>query len=215
MIYAGAMTDTTYPAGDFSSWLAQTRKGGSADVPCGDCNACCRSAYFIHIQPHEAAALARIPQELRVQAPGQPVGNFVMGFNDAGGCPMLHNDSCSIYEDRPQTCRDYDCRIFAACGIAAGGEDKYAVNTRVARWRFDYPTDAAEREQKALSAAVEFLQGNGELFTAGTIPDNSTQLALLAISACHLLLGEDSEPQELAAAITEIMRHRQSFRHRQ
>lgn len=210
MTYAGGMTETTQPAGEFSSWLAQIRNGGEIDVPCGDCNACCRASYFIQIQPQEQQALAHIPVVLRVPAPGQANGTFAMGFNEKGCCPMLHNEACSIYESRPQTCRDYDCRIFAACGITAGGEEKLEVNAQVARWRFEYPTATALQEQHALSAAMQFLQTKAELFATGTLPENPTQLALLAIGAYHLFLDQGVGEQDLAAAISKIIERRQS-----
>src|SRR5262249_465616 len=107
------------PAGEFSSWLRLTRralqlKNIGADVPCGECNACCGSSYFIHIKPEETQTLNRIPKALLFPAPGLPKGNVLMGYNEKGECPMLIDNKCSIYEHRPQTCRDFDCRIFAA-----------------------------------------------------------------------------------------------------
>ena len=49
------MGEIAQPAGEFGTWLDDTllarERGGSADVPCNGCNACCRSAYFIHIRP--------------------------------------------------------------------------------------------------------------------------------------------------------------------
>src|SRR4051812_18756771 len=108
---------TERPAGEFSSWLRHTRralhlKTVGADVPCGECTGCCRSSLFIHIKPEETRARARIPKALQFPAPGLPKGNVLMGYNKKGECPMLVDGKCSIYEDRPQTCRDYDCRIF-------------------------------------------------------------------------------------------------------
>jgi len=204
------MYNTTRAAGEFSSWLATIRKGGASEVPCGDCNACCRASYFVHIKAHEADAIEHIPKALRVPAPGQPEGNTVMGFSDAGCCPMLRDGQCSIYQHRPQTCRDYDCRIFAACGIAAGETDKQAVNEQIARWRFDYPTETDKREQRAVVAAMKFLQTRRELFDVEVLPDNPTQLALLALSAYHLFENETGNPQNVAAAITAIIERRQS-----
>jgi len=47
---------------------------------------------------------------------------------------------CRIYTQRPLTCRKYDCRIFVAAGIAAGGAEKVLINQRVLRWKFSYST---------------------------------------------------------------------------
>jgi Fe-S-cluster containining protein len=73
---------------------------------------------FIHISPEETRTIQRIPRELLFPAPGKPKGHVLMGYTDQGYCPMLVAGECSIYEDRPQTCRDYDCRVFAATGIS-------------------------------------------------------------------------------------------------
>ena len=122
------------PAGEFSSWLRRTRSAlveeSGADVPCGECNACCRSSYFIHIRPEETRTLSRIPKKLLFPAPGLPKGNVLLGYDEHGRCPMLIDDKCSIYEHRPQTCRNYDCRIFSAAGIAAGDDDKALITQR-------------------------------------------------------------------------------------
>ena len=72
---------------------------------------------FIHIAPAEKQTLRHIPRALLVAAPGRPRGYRLMGYDDQGRCPMLVEGDCSIYGDRPQTCRDYDCRVFAATGI--------------------------------------------------------------------------------------------------
>lgn len=91
------MTEQQYlPAGRFSSWLCRTRsaqvKENGVDVPCGDCNACCRSSCFIHIRPEEMQTLALIPGELLFAAPGLLEGNVLLGYNENGHCPMLIDD---------------------------------------------------------------------------------------------------------------------------
>jgi Fe-S-cluster containining protein len=105
-----------------------------AEVPCGSCTACCRSSQFVHIAPDETRTLARIPAALLFPAPGQPKGHMVLGYDERGHCPMLVDDRCSIYTDRPRTCRTYDCRIFAATGVTP---DQPLVAEQVERWRFD------------------------------------------------------------------------------
>ena len=75
-----------------------------AKVPCAGCTACCRSGYFIHVEPDEQAALAAIPAELLFPAPGLPAGHHVMGYGADGACPMLVEDACSIYAERPRAC---------------------------------------------------------------------------------------------------------------
>ncbi len=193
-----AMTEQQdLPAGRFSSWLRRIRsalvKENGTDVPCGDCNACCRSYYFIHIRPEETQALTHIPGELLVAAPGLPKGNVVLGYNEKGHCPMLIDDQCSIYKHRPLTCRNYDCRVFPAAGIAAGDDGKALITQRIRRWKFSYPTPRDRNQHIAVQAAARFLRERTECFPAGVVPSNSTQLAILAIKVYDVFLNYNNE----------------------
>ena len=53
---------------------------------------------------------------------------------------MLIDNRCSIYEHRPQTCRTYDCRIFAATGVRLDDDEKELIARQTRRWRFSFPT---------------------------------------------------------------------------
>jgi uncharacterized protein len=140
---------------EFSSWLADMRQAlrgeADADVPCNGCTACCTSAQFVHIGPDEADTLAHIPPALLFPAPRLPAGHMVLGYDERGHCPMLHDGRCSIYEHRPRTCRTYDCRVFAAAGVAP---DQPLIAERVAQWEFDYASDAARAEHDAVRRAA-------------------------------------------------------------
>ena len=185
----------TLDAGEFRQWLdgsvASQQHGEDADVPCGECNSCCKSFYFIHITPNDQAALGAIPQELLFDAPGLPPGHFVMGYNEHGECPMLHNDRCSIYAARPQTCRAYDCRVFTATGIAPGETDKELVARQTVRWRFSH-ADATSRSlhNQVQRAATWLVDGNNPHVPDDFVPGNSTQQAVLALQL-HSLFTED------------------------
>ena len=137
----GGVDGADLPAGDFGTWLADTRaaRRGERDaaVPCHGCVACCTSSQFVHIGPEEHDTLAHVPAELLVPAPGLPPGHVVLGYDERGHCPMLVDGQCSIYDHRPKTCRTYDCRVFAATGIEP---DKPLIAERVRRWRFAFPT---------------------------------------------------------------------------
>lgn len=202
------ITDTErQPAGRFSAWLAINQQPIEADVPCGDCNACCRAGYFIHITPSDSAALEHIPAALLFPAPGLAAGHMIMGYNKHGACPMLVDDACSIYEHRPQTCRDYDCRIFTATNIAAGGSNKVSVNEQAARWQFEYTADADRRQQAAVTAAISFLVEHHNLLEKNLLPTNPTQVALLAIKIHPLFVEPDQQtPDDKAAAIAKLIR---------
>jgi uncharacterized protein len=179
------------PAGSFSQWLhgteASLRSGaGGADVPCGTCRGCCRSSMFIHVGPGETRSIQRIPRALLFPAPGQPKGHVLMGYSDQGKCPMLVDNQCSIYEDRPQTCRDYDCRLFAATGVSVEHRDQPEIADRVKQWVFEYETEESREEHKIVKQAAAFLEKNRDLFPQGMLPSYPVQLAALAVNIYRL-----------------------------
>lgn len=208
----------TLPAGAFSSWLRQTREAQltpmDVDVACGDCTACCTSSYFIHVRAEEADTLAHIPKELLFPAPGLAKGNMVLGFDENGHCPMLVENRCSIYENRPQTCRTYDCRLFAAVGIDAGDDDKVLINLQAQRWAFEYPSLRDHAEQQAVKSAMAFLQKNAKLFPENFVPANPTLLALLALKVYHVFLSSgQSDEQRAADVINELKKFEENLAH--
>jgi Fe-S-cluster containining protein len=179
------------PAGEFSDWLrgteASLRSGnGGSDVPCGACRGCCRSSMFVHIKPEETQTLQRIPGALLFPAPGLPKGHVLMGYGDKGQCPMLVDNECSIYEYRPQTCRDYDCRVFAATGVAVDERTQAEIARRVEAWVFDYGSQESREEHRMLREAAGFLQKNRDLFPPGSLPSYPVQLAALAVRIYRL-----------------------------
>jgi hypothetical protein len=134
-----------------------------------------------------------------------------MGHDAAGRCPMLvpggaavapggaHDGpaataagaapaTCRIYAHRPRTCRVYDCRVFAAAGLAAGGEERRAINERVERWRFTCDSPRARAEHAAVMATAAFIRDHAPLFPGGRVPADPAQLALLALKAYKVFL---------------------------
>lgn len=180
-------------AGNFNTWIhnfiesRKTSKGMT--VSCGDCRACCTSSYFIHIETDETKTLSLIPKELLFSAPGLPKGHVLMGYNEQGHCPMFKDNKCSIYEFRPQTCRNFDCRIFAATGLYES-QDKPLLVKRIKTWQFEFPNDIDKEKYKAIKNAVHFLQEYTEAFPKGFVPLNPSPLALLAIRIHDLFLVE-------------------------
>ncbi len=186
----------TQQAGDFATWLRITSKPtpgsrSAGEVPCGECTACCRASYFIHIQPDETRALDRIPDRLLFDAPGLPHGHVVMGYDDHGHCPMFVDGGCSIYDDRPQTCRDYDCRIFAATGVELTDDEKAEIVTQTQRWRFETNSDHDRARQTALRMCAGYLRDHAHHLPAGSVPKNPTHLAMLAIDVHDAFLAVD------------------------
>jgi Fe-S-cluster containining protein len=163
---------------------------------------------FIHIRPEETKTLQRIPRQLLFPAPGQPKGHVLMGYTDEGRCPMLVNNECSIYEDRPQTCRDYDCRVLAAAGVAVDPHLQAEIADRIQAWAFDYESDASREEHRIVKEAAAFLQRNRDLFPQGSVPTYPVQLAALAVRIYRhfgeLMAQQDASPMadaEIARAI--------------
>ena len=188
------VTSNHVEAGSFGNWLkdirASLRGDGGTDVPCGDCVGCCVSSYFIPVRSTDHRARAVIPAELLVTAPGQTGGDVMMGYREDGTCPMLSSGRCTIYAARPQTCRDYDCRVFAAAGIDAGGPDKHVINKRVHEWRFTYANEAEMAAHRAVRSAAEFIRNKASCFPNGRAPTAPTGIAVLAVKAYKVFLNE-------------------------
>lgn len=199
-------------AGPFSDWLRKLRRSlqGDAgmDVPCGDCVGCCVSGYSLQLRPEDYKAAARIPTTFVVSAPGFAKGNLTVRALDNGLCPMLEGGKCSIYAVRPQTCLDYDCRIFAAAGIDAGGEDKAVINQRVREWRFSYPDRTDELEHAAVRAAAAFIRDRRDSF-AVRVPAGPMGIAVFAIKAYEVFLDPAlgaRQDADVARAIVDAVR---------
>lgn len=184
----------TISAGSFSVCLNEARNSliteAGTQVNCGDCNACCSSSYFIHIQPQETKTISRINKQLLFPAPGLPKGNVLMGYDEYGRCPMLTDGRCSIYKNRAITCRIYDCRVFTAAGIDPGDDDKSLLKKRSDLWEFDYPTANDLEEHQAVKAAAAFIKNHAHCFPDGAIPHNASQLAILAMKVYPVFLDE-------------------------
>jgi len=203
-------------AGRYGAWLEATRRAQNEDtgidVPCGSCNACCRASYFIHIQPDEIETLALIPDELLFSAPGLPEGHRVMGYNEKGCCPMLVDNKCSIYAHRPLTCRIYDCRVFAAAGIDAGGKEKAGVNRQLPLWVFDYPEASDTAAREAVRAVLRFIKEHADCFPGGKVPTQPSHMAMLAIKAYRVFLPNAETTEKSCTDIAkEIMTVYQTF----
>jgi uncharacterized protein len=205
----------TVAAGPFGTWLSQFRASlrgeGGTEVPCGDCVGCCVSSYFIMVRPADEQARVAIPAKLLVSAPGLAVGHKMMGYRPDGTCPMLTAGKCSIYEQRPQTCRDYDCRVFAAAGIDAGDKDKSVINQRVREWRFTYPAEADRMMHDAVQMAAAFIKENSASFPGGRAPTAPTGIAVLATKVYTVFCDPDIKTKSDAEIATAIVNASREF----
>jgi hypothetical protein len=70
---------------------------------------------------------------------------------------MLLGTTCSIYANRPQACRVYDCRVFAACGEETDALGKDPIATQVRRWEFQFNSCEDTAAYRAVEAAARYL----------------------------------------------------------
>ena len=184
-------------AGSFGEWVAAMRSvlrgERTADVPCGDCIGCCISSYPIPLRPRDELARSRVPEQWLI-GPARPGERWLMGFREDGSCPFLEARTCSIYEDRPQTCRDYDCRLYAAAGLMPDG-NRTAIERRVRAWQFRFGSEGERREAEAMRRAAQFIRDHAALFPPGMRASSATAAAVLAVKTCALFLDPDpAEP---------------------
>jgi uncharacterized protein len=173
-----------------------------AQVPCGSCNACCRTHHQLHLRPGEKAARKRLPREYLSAARGLPPGYLLLGYDERGACPVLVDDHCSIYEDRPLVCRTYDCRIYAATGVAP---DRDEIARQVRRWRFSYDTARDRDLHETVLAAVRFIREHPGCLPSRAAYEQPIRVATLAVAA-HEAFGEGAHAAARARAATEQRR---------
>ena len=177
-----------------------------ADVPCDGCVGCCVSSYPIPLRPTDVVALARVPDRY-LQWPSASGQSARMGFREDGTCPMLAERQCTIYAGRPRTCRDYDCRIYAAAGVLPDG-DRPVIQQRVIEWSFACENDEARASAAAVRAAAAFIRGHAASFPPAMRAHSATAAAVLAIKVYPLFMeGGDSRPvAERVDAVVEAAR---------
>lgn len=181
--------------------------GQGASVPCGDCKACCRAGYFIPVRRDEWTTRAAIPARLLVSPIGAPGdGDHLISTTRRGECALLQHGACSIYPQRPQACRDYDCRIFAAAGLPSGHDE---IDRQVVRWRFHYMDEDSRRAHAAVRAAARFIAGNPQAFPGGRVPRRPADIAVVALKSHRVFLDPDlrsAAPEVIAEEIVQACR---------
>ena len=184
------MTGPEPAAEPFAAWLRATRatleKDVPADVPCGSCNACCRTYHQLHLRPGEKRARKRLPREYLSVARGLPPGYLLLGYTDEGACPVLVGGRCTIYEDRPLVCRTYDCRMYAATGVAP---DRPEIAEQVRRWRFSHASAADRELHEAVLAAVRFIREHPQCLPSEAARRQPIRVATLAVATHESFLA--------------------------
>ena len=100
-----------------------------ADVACAGCVACCYHRVDVHPSVDDV-------QHLDCETRGD--GLFLRKRAD-GGCIHLGETGCTVYERRPMSCRQFDCRVGASVGM----QDVFDRGHRSPRWVFRAETPAA------------------------------------------------------------------------
>jgi len=180
----------------FLGWInefTETLKGNNdGEVPCGDCIGCCTSSLFIHIKPSDKDSLNHIPKELMFPAPDLPKGHYLLGYDEKGHCPMFKKDQCSIYPFRPETCRQYDCRIYPATGIYPDNA-RSKILAKAKTWNFDLNSSKEKHLFDAVQKASKFLITYKKLFPDNFYPKNESQQAVLSIQIHSIFIELESE----------------------
>ena len=108
-----------------------------------------------------------------------PPGYLLLGYDERGACPVLVDDHCSIYDDRPLVCRTYDCRIYAATASRRTRRDRPAGTALALRLR-----DGADGElHEAVLAAVRFIREHPACLPSRAAYEQPIRVATLGVAA--------------------------------
>jgi Fe-S-cluster containining protein len=145
----------------YSSWHRRWIKGqheGAASVPCGDCTVCCRSFDEIPLtKGFDDFAAYRTRPSQHYDVP-------VLEKNADGSCVHLVDGACSVYSNRPFTCRTFDCRIYHTLSENSVAhlppDDTIKVLRETAQRRFAFVTKEPDDHTfiTRLNAAVQKVQ---------------------------------------------------------
>ena len=108
------------------AFLAAWGRGDAGPVPCGACTACCHYPGIVVDEKCDRKHLAHLLTER------SPDGELVLQRRPDGACVHLGERSCTFYEQRPAVCRTFDCRVFAAMGLA----ERCGPNHETPGWEF-------------------------------------------------------------------------------
>lgn len=180
---------------------AVLRNERDADVPCDGCVGCCVSGYPIPLRPDDRRALDEVPAQWLKLPVGTGLARMLPRAD--GTCPMMLGRRCTIYADRPRTCRDYDCRIYAACGVMPDGE-RPVIQQRVAEWKFSFGSEQERADAEALRRATAFIRAHAALFPGPMHAESATAAVVLAVKVFPLFRrAEGGPPAERVRQVIE------------
>lgn len=103
-----------------------------SDVPCGTCTKCCE-VLTPFLTPEEVSSglypLSLIQPDKNILQENPNVGPLVAMFKKSptGGCSMFIDGKCSIYDIRPKSCRQFDCRKHFHPATIAVAKEKFGI----------------------------------------------------------------------------------------
>jgi uncharacterized protein len=114
---------------------------------------------------------------------------------------------CDIYPDRPRTCRDYDCRLYAATGLVPDG-NRAVIEQRVREWEFGFRSDVERGQAKAVRRAAQFMRRNAGLFPAAMRAGSATAASVLAVKTYELFLNPEmaEAPEQTVRRVIDTAR---------
>jgi Fe-S-cluster containining protein len=86
--------------------VAIDRPEEESSVPCGDCHECCIKLSPI-LTPDEFITAKYVYTLMTSPDPGTPVISIP---RNEKGCYYLNDNKCTVYNDRPKSCKQFDCR---------------------------------------------------------------------------------------------------------
>jgi hypothetical protein len=101
---------------------------------------------------------------------------------------MLIGNTCSIYRNRPTTCRIFDCRVLAASGLTGEDDENNPIFQQARRWQFNYPTKRDRNLFSAIQAAAAFLRRHPECIQKNLVPMDAIQISIAAIKVYDVFL---------------------------
>jgi hypothetical protein len=105
-----------------------------SDVPCGSCTTCCE-VLTPFLTPEEVTSglypLSLIQPDKHMILENPNVGPLVAMFKKtpSSGCSMFIDGKCSIYDYRPKSCRQFDCRSHHHPATSKVAKEKFGIES--------------------------------------------------------------------------------------
>jgi Fe-S-cluster containining protein len=76
------------------------------NVPCNGCTLCCKGDAIRILPQDDPLKYQTVPHE-------RFPGHLMLDHKPNGDCIYLTPEGCAIHDDKPQMCKELDCRILA------------------------------------------------------------------------------------------------------